>query len=354
MRDPTLPSPLLGQKLTYSGHMAHLAALVAPAVEEGPCAMLESAIPYSCIARLASGLPEVGGRCRHHAPIIGELARSTGSKVLAWAGERWISTSEFVIAAGIAATKVCGKPALARHKAVVVKHPGEQQQLYVLRLAECRLAGEWQRQERALDALILSFKEHPRHTQQAASRAPSWRQIKELVMASDALRAAKRVGWLAKRAMARVLLHDFTLKVCDTHEYGPAALVQKPHYFFSTAFDPAFMCKPRPARLVDVPAGVATKAEVRLLLRTLRHTKDLVTRTSRALAGKGYVVPGAISVIRALRAAIQAVQGWQHHEAAKVVQAQWRTCVADPSHRICKSRLLREFHELTDHTTSAC
>lgn len=154
--DATRPSPLVGHKLAYSGRMAHLAALVAPAVavhwdDSGGCgedkAMLGSAMPYSCIPRLARRLPleptTSTSSGREH--VVGELARRhpvdtalMAPVVVAWAGEQWISTSEFVVAAGIAATKVCGRPAMARHKAVVAKYPlaDDGAYVYVLRLVE--------------------------------------------------------------------------------------------------------------------------------------------------------------------------------------------------------------------------
>lgn len=126
-------SPLIGTQLTYHGHMAHLAALVAPAVilnndHESLDELLKAALPYASIPRLLPRLKPANAIAGQ--PLIGILAALNGN-VVVWAGERWIAVSEFVVAAGIAATKLCGQPASARHKAVVLK---EGDASYVLRL----------------------------------------------------------------------------------------------------------------------------------------------------------------------------------------------------------------------------
>lgn len=127
-------SPLLGTgagKMAYNGRTAHLAALVLPAVS--PCSDIAGdAMPYACIPRLVDRLPVAA---KDGAEEVGTLARQSAESNLpmAWAGKQWVSVPEFVVAAGVAATKLCGKPAHIRHKAVVRKRPGG---AYVLELVE--------------------------------------------------------------------------------------------------------------------------------------------------------------------------------------------------------------------------
>jgi hypothetical protein len=134
----------------------------------------------------------------------------------------------------------------------------------------------------------------------------------------------------------------------DQHTYGPEVWVRKPHYFFAAAFDPCWDLGKRqapPPLLAGLPAGHVLAAEVQLVEQVLCEARDLLTETGRWLAGKGIVMQGHLPAARALRLGIRAVRGWRHDQAAACVQQHWRRCVADPSFRVCRARLLREIED---------
>lgn len=131
-RSPVLPSERKTGR--YGSHVAHIAALVASAVEGcAPTGDSQAVVDmaYSSIPRLIEA-GKIRPAAEAHSMQVGTLA-ADGSRALAWTGKEWIGLSDFVVAAGLAAQRICGKRASVRHKAVV-RRSGHNQ--YLLRLIE--------------------------------------------------------------------------------------------------------------------------------------------------------------------------------------------------------------------------
>lgn len=219
--------------------------------------------------------------------------------------------------------------------------PPEQGQMKLM--LKCgALAARWQEAMGRIDAYLGSMRAH----------RGGWRRCKELVAVYDALRAFKHTWPEAKQGLAQVLKRH-SARLMGAHEYDASTMMAKPHYFFTAAFDPYFLMRPPPPRLHAILQGQADKAELLPLSHALVKCTCLLRRTVAVLAGKGMMVEGGAEASRALRRAIHCLGLWQQHQAARVVQLHWRRCVADPSFRVCKRRLLREHQELVAETTQA-
>jgi hypothetical protein len=100
--------------------MAHIVALLAPVVvvDEEEALALRGALGFSTLPKLLRKLPQAAPGSQ--GTSIGELrAKPDASGAVAWTGEEWLALREFVYAAGIAAMKLCGRPASVRHKAII-------------------------------------------------------------------------------------------------------------------------------------------------------------------------------------------------------------------------------------------
>jgi hypothetical protein len=197
------------------------------------------------------------------------------------------------------------------------------------------LAGKWQQIDRGVKSLITSF--------HAVRGASCWRQQRSLVAACDALRTIQHMSVSCKSILTQTIGVAGAI-ISRVHKYNAHTMVNKPHYFFASAYDPHFLCKPVPSPIRSLLKGNMDAHEVKYIRGIISTAVDLIKAT-HSITGTAASKDHA-SAVRSLQSALASLERWQKHEAARVVQQHWRECIANPGFLVCRKRLRWEFETM--------
>lgn len=231
--------------------------------------------------------------------------------------------------------------ALRPHVKVSVSgRPLSARQMHIL--SRCSIfAARWQHLARIVKAHVISLQS-----------SKHWRTTQELYRVFDALRAVQATSQAAQACLAQVL-HQYQFQLNGMHQYNAHIAMQKPHYFFTNAYDPLYHSRPKVPDLSAVLFGRAVRSEVTHLRQLLILAQDLLRQAGAFTAGQGHLIPNQLVTSRLLCDALRSLGRWYMCASAKTIQQHWRKAIVDPSYAVCRSRLMAEFHYLKDHMTFA-
>jgi hypothetical protein len=183
-----------------------------------------------------------------------------------------------------------------------------------------------------------------------SGNVPSWRGCAKLRKVVHGLRLVQTVVVDVQRAVAGGM-GKYSCLISGAYTYGSDVWTIRPHLFFAKAFDPMYLHRAKArARVADVSGLARARAvrnEVASVLGVLESAVEVLANSRQLLSKLGLpAVADHCKAVQWLAESRCCLIEWQQAEAAKLVQAGWRRCVADPAFWVCRKRLHAEFAEL--------